>query len=283
MDPRTSLREVARSLKIDELTVRNRLRRLELGGFLKGWRLFVNPALLHANLTQILFDLRDSTEDLSGKLKGLPGVGAIVEHIGKSMWVVVYHNDEKSLNERERMIERTAKAKAVAIAKIRAPKCDVSLYPTDVEIIAALSKNPRKPYSMVAKELGLSTRTVRRRLQRMVDGRAVFVLPSMDPGSLEGALLVDLLVEYSDGERSATTFERLLPAMDDFLIRAQPGDPRYGFFNLFVTKLSVVSKILKEVQSIPGVKSARADLVQSRWEMYDAFLGDSIRLMRIAT
>jgi Lrp/AsnC family transcriptional regulator for asnA, asnC and gidA len=45
---------------------------------------------------------------------------------------------------------------------------DVTLYPLDLQIIRALKDNSRKPLADVAEELGVSAKTVRRRLSRMI-------------------------------------------------------------------------------------------------------------------
>lgn len=45
---------------------------------------------------------------------------------------------------------------------------EATLYPLDYQIIYALHKNSRKPISKVAEELGVSARTIRRRLSRLI-------------------------------------------------------------------------------------------------------------------
>ncbi len=45
---------------------------------------------------------------------------------------------------------------------------EATLYPLDYQIIYALHKNSRKPISEVAEELGVSARTIRRRLSKMI-------------------------------------------------------------------------------------------------------------------
>jgi len=270
MDPRRSFRAIARNLDIDELTVRNRLRRLHRMGFLKGWRMFVNPALLGVDLVQVLIEYRSSSrEQLIEELRESPAITVIVEHLGKSMWVAFACEKNQSSDSEVKLIEELAGAKTSALFRIRFPNSDLKLSRTDVDIIKSLSRDPRKPYSDAAKELGLSSRTVRRRLGGLVEGKAIFVIPSMDPSALEGALLADLLVEYSGGEDRTIVNQEILSKLDDFLIRSQLGDPGYGFFNLFITKISAVHEIRRIVRSIKGVKDARIDLVQERLEFFD--------------
>ncbi len=107
----------------------------------------------------------------------------------------------------------------------------------------------------------------------MVEGKAIFVIPSMDPSALKGVLMADLLVEYSDMEDHGRADQQVLSKLDNHLVRAQLGDPRYGFFNLFITSVSATREILTTVRSINGIRDARIDLVQDRLEMPDHFYG----------
>ena len=124
-------------------------------------------------------------------------------------------------------------------------------------------------YSAVAKELGFSSKTVKRRMQRLIEEKAVFVIPSMDPSALEGAMVADLLVRYSGREGTGVVNRRILSELDDCVIRAVVGDGDYGLFNLIITRISAVREIQEQVGSFAGVASARVDIVQGRLEMYD--------------
>jgi DNA-binding Lrp family transcriptional regulator len=283
VEPRRSLRQVARRLGVDELTVRARLEKLRRQGFLKGWHVFVNPNLLGVKLVQVLLSYDPEEEErVIRRLSALPNVAAIVTHIGRSMWLILICRNDKSTNEEVRTVERLAETKSSASLEIFFPKCGAKLSPTDVEIIAAFSDDPRKPFSDVATELGLSTRTVRRRLGRLVEERALFVIPAMDPGALEGALMADLLVEYSSGGDVSGANRELLSKLDRHLVRAQFGDSRYAFFNLFINKVSTAKEVLQAVRAIDGVRDARVDLVQSRLELFEHYYGSSRGLDRLA-
>src|SRR5438445_4093741 len=239
-------------------------------GFLKGCHLFFNASLLGLNLVQLLVDVRASSKgDLIEKLRLLPGIAAIVEHVGNSMYVVFAFKDEGSLEKQARLIEQLAGAKSSPRLRVRFPNCRLGLSYTDAEIIRALARDPRKMYSAVAKKLGFSSKTVKRRMQRLIEEKAVFVIPSMDPSALEGAMVADLLVRYSGREGTAVVNRRILSELDDCVIRAVVGDPDYGLFNLIITRISAVREIPKRVGSFAGVASGRVDIVQGRLEMYD--------------
>jgi len=271
-DFRKSLRTVARGLGVDELTVRNRLQRMRKTGFVTGWRILVNPTLSGVNIAQLLVEVDNSAkETLIRKLRGLPDVVALVVHLGSSMYVVPVYHDEKSLARQIQIIENLADRNLTAV-KVSFPKSELKLTRSDFQIVRAISCEPRKMYSTVATDLGFSTKTVRRRFRRLVEGKALFAVPSTDPTRLEGAIYVDMLVIHSGHGATKVLVGEVASKLDDVLIRSQIGDPRHSFFNLILSRVSAIPEISRLVKSIPGVEDVRIDVVQERLEMYDRYL-----------
>jgi len=154
---------------------------------------------------------------------------------------------------------------------IPVPKCAAQLTQTDWRIVKALQKNPRQSYPIISKEVGISTKTVKRRLKKMIEEMALFVLPSIDPKALEGATIVDLLVFYTNPESKTEVDKRIISQFDDLLIRAELGDTEHGFFNLIIGNISKAKEILAWVKEQPGVRSAFIELVQDRIELHESF------------
>lgn len=75
--------DVARKLGIDEETVRNRIKYLKDSGFLLGWRLLPNPALLGRESEFLFLELedQDSKEEVISKLRAMDGVVIITKHL----------------------------------------------------------------------------------------------------------------------------------------------------------------------------------------------------------
>jgi DNA-binding Lrp family transcriptional regulator len=274
MNPRRSFREISRKLGVDELTVRNRIQKLQRGGFVRGWRVFANPTLSGVSIFQILVGYQlASREKLIRWSTASQNVIALIEHFDGSAWVVCAYENSRTRSRLTRTIEGLVGAKPLAVFDIWFPKCELKPSSTDIEIISAISRGPRKPYSEVAGELGLSSRTVRRRISCLIEGKAVFIVPSLESTALEGALMVDLLVQYSGTGDQNKTNEEIVSRLDNYLVRTQVGNRAFGFFNLFVTKLSALHEIVSAVTSIRGVKDSRADVVQNSWEMLDHVYG----------
>jgi DNA-binding Lrp family transcriptional regulator len=80
-DIRRSYRSMARKLGIDEVTFRNRVRRFQQIGLLKGWLLAVNPTLFGMKVGQLWLGVQSSSakDDLINELSSMRGVLAVMD------------------------------------------------------------------------------------------------------------------------------------------------------------------------------------------------------------
>ena len=256
---------------VDEGTVRRRVSRWEKSGFLRGWVIFLNPELIGLALAQLWFDTFSNSgkEDVIKKLRLIDGVVVITNHIGNSMYVAMLYDNEGTFRRRLELIQRLANPEDLYYSTVRLPACTVQLSDTDLRILRLIQRKPRLPYAEISTRLGISTRTAKRRLSSLVKGRAVFVLPSMDPKQLDGATVADLLVRYSDPKLKGAVDEEISRRFEERLVRAEVGGYDMSFFNFFVTNVAQAQGILNIVEDKPGVASARIDLVQDRVELYE--------------
>ena len=105
----------------------------------------------------------------------------------------------------------------------------------------------------------------------MIEERALFVIPSLNPKALDGAIIADLVVFYANPESKSGVDERIVSQFDKLLIRAELGDIEHGFFNLIIRNISKAKEILTWVKEQPGVGRAFVELVQDRIEVYESF------------
>ena len=64
----------------------------------------------------------------------------------------------------------------------------------------------------------------------MLEGRALFMIPSLNPRSLSGAMLAELPVFYEDPEAMRKETSRISSYIDEHLLSAQLGDPEHMLF-----------------------------------------------------
>ena len=105
----------------------------------------------------------------------------------------------------------------------------------------------------------------------MIEEGALFVIPSWNPKALDGAILADLVVFYTNPGSKADLDRRIVSQFDDLLVSTRLSDIEHGFFNFIIRNVSKAKEILTWVNEQPGVGRAFIELVQDRIEVYESF------------
>ena len=163
--------EVARRLGVDEETVRNRVKHMKESGFLLGWRLVPNPMLLSRRPALVLLDLQDgeTKEETIGRLKEKDGVITIVSIYGDGLLVVLFDEDDGKTSSTRQISELGVRASALSVPQMRFPNSTFRMSTTDWEISGMLIRDAERGIVDVAAGVKVSPRTVRRRLNAMMD------------------------------------------------------------------------------------------------------------------
>jgi len=199
------------------------------------------------------------------------GVLVISDSYGSSLTLVLMYEGEISAKKEFELIARLSNAQSLVRVNIPFPGCAFELAHADWKIIKAIQTDPRQSYSVISRAVGMSQKTVRRRLQRMIDDRALFVIPRLNPKALEGAIIADLVVFYADPRSKTDLDTRIVSQFDEFIISTRLSDIEHGFFNLLIGNISKAKEILAWVNEQPGVGKAFIELVQDRIEVYESF------------
>ena len=263
---RKSYADVARKLGVDEETVRNRLRRMRESGHLLGWCLFPNPALLGRAAVSLLleFDASSSKEDAILRLKRVEGVVDIASNYGNSLEVMVF-DDGKGVSSRE--VEKVdVLAKVQRVPSMRFPRTSYRMTPTDWQIVKLMLRDAESKVSDVAAQIKISSKSVKRRLDAMMDSSAIFVVPMVDQRRSSG-LSYRLIVETKDGRRSEV--DGLLSSRMENL-RFKAADSGNGLIFGFSGKnVEEGNKVMRWVKHLQGVKSARMTIVEQVFYVFD--------------
>jgi len=275
-DIRQSFRRVAGNLEIDEGTVRHRVAKLKESGFMKPWYVFPNPQIFGLRIAHARFVIHPQVqpttkEEAMRKIRLVPGVWVLVNHFGGSMRVVLYFEDEASLRNQLELIAAISNSDQTLWREIHFPSCAARLSDDDLAVVKSIQKDPTKSYALVSKETGLSSKTVKRKLERMLEGKALFVISGLNPASLRGAILVELLVLCKSPGAMREAQVQIAAKMGEYLAWAQLADGDHMLFLLLLTSTSQIKMVLNWVTQQPSVVRAFLDLVEERIEQYDAF------------
>jgi DNA-binding Lrp family transcriptional regulator len=99
-DVRISYARIAEQLKVDEETVRNRLKRMNDAQFLRGWQLILNPVLLgrSAAIVEMKVAESESKGEVISRLKLLEGVMLIDDFYGRELAVLTLYDNAAMLD-----------------------------------------------------------------------------------------------------------------------------------------------------------------------------------------
>jgi DNA-binding Lrp family transcriptional regulator len=196
---RRSYTDVARKLGVDEETVRNRLRMMKEMGLLLGWRLIVNARLLGMESSNFVLEFQEpeAKEASIPHIRELDGVVLIQNFFGKALQVTIFHAEGDGFKWRDSEIidSPASEARLVTRWKVSLPRCEHKPKEIDWRIIGSMLRNAERKFPEVARELKVSTRTVKRRVNLMMGSSAFFIQPVLDLRKAVGVTPCQLLIE----------------------------------------------------------------------------------------
>ena len=157
--------------------------------------------------------------------------------------------------------------------RIPYPDPGIQLSASDWAVLGASYKHPRKTHAAIAKEVGLSTRTIKRKLWRMMQANAVFGFPALNPAGLRGAVMANLFVTYPLDRKNEVDLE-VARAFDDYLmytLHLKPLGTRdvvpcaYG---LMLPNVAKGREAVDAAKQLSGVRTARLELVEEILTIY---------------
>jgi DNA-binding Lrp family transcriptional regulator len=261
---KSSLRSIAARLGADDMTVNYRYKRLEESGSMSGWQLIVNPTFLGSRMMDIAVDVQPESAkpDMIRKLKLVHEVLALFDFYGRALRMIVVYNGEDSRSRTIELISRITNAETITQTRWALPQSRTArLTETDGSIIRALSHDARKSFVQVAREQGLSSRTVSNRVGRLRAENTIFALPIINMGGIPGLIPVNLSYTYTRNGVKATVDRAMLSHFDARYLFAQFSDPTGGWISLSAPATKNVKEYLEWARSQPGVASARVDIL----------------------
>jgi DNA-binding Lrp family transcriptional regulator len=269
---------IAKRLVLDEDTVRKRVDRLESAGIFRGWQLVVNPGVLGLKLygAQVTVSPQLGIQDAVRKIMLVQGVTSIACEVVDTLGIGIICENELVFRNRIELISELAGTKELTTYAVNYPQPEVQLSRTDWQVINAFRPNPLIRYSEVADKLGISSRTVQRRLKKLAVSKAIFFRPIIDVSRFEGASSVSLFVSYASDEFKREVDRSIFGRFEDYILRAGWGSASHGYFEFIIPNIHVVKEIVDWTRSLRGVKELRLNLKYDSLSLYENALDEII-------
>jgi DNA-binding Lrp family transcriptional regulator len=266
---RESYSNISRRLGVDEETVRIRVRRAKERGFLPAWRVMVNPRLLGCGAAGLDLEVDDEERKpkVTAQIRLVDGVTNIADFRGRGLLVTLYYENDESLERKVKLIESICGAPRLAVWKSIYPKPEVKMMKVDWRIVGAMREDAMKDLEDVSRPLGVSTRTVQRRLTAMKEGRAIYLSGAPNPDAV-GGLMCNFLVFCADpGKKRAA--DKVIHSTFARIGASDTSPEHHSTFGMSCENLSQADKVLAGLRSIDGVSSARMRLMENLMVVQD--------------
>ena len=250
---------IGRKIGVGGATVKARLRRLRESGFIGHFQVYPNFRILGIQGAAYVFDVGDvrRKHDVIEHCALVDGVTEIHEFLGTRVCIDLTFSGPRDEQRRLGLLQRlTGCPNPLKFYERAMPPVDVTLTRADWRIIQALRYRALRPLSEVADTLGLSTKTVRRRYDRMARHNALIIVPAVNPARLPSTIS-HLIVVHPEPSRWNDVVGEILRTFDAswFLTRFNP--PHSATFYLTASTLDATEANLVRIQSFDGVQQAQ--------------------------
>ena len=186
---RQSYESLGRRVSLSAHSVRDRLNRLKSKGILQGFMLSIDSSVFERDDLLLFFDGEYSRKAVA-KAFSAPDVSWLVWKMDGQMILRIWTKNEREAS------DNLAKILGVRPSRraFKPRKRRASLTITDLSIMDALVDDPKVPFGDILKTTRLSPKTVRKRLNRLLETKTVSVDPILGALTDSGELIYPLLI-----------------------------------------------------------------------------------------
>ncbi len=261
---------IARKVGADGKTVKSRLSKMKKSGFIKYFQIYPNYRLLGVNGSAYLFQLDDVLEkyEIIEKCALVDGVIEIHNFVGSNICIDFTYQDGRDERRRLELLCNLTRCSSPERFYDRVmPQMEgQSLSNIDWQIIKALRYDAFKPLSKVAKELGLTTKTVRNRFELMVRNNAIIIVPEVNPAEITDTITYTLLL-YPSPSKKAEVIEKAMETFENscFLVESSSSQGN-TMLCLAARTLAETEDSLIRARKIEGMMNVKLLVLKERTE-----------------
>lgn len=198
-DPRISTREIAKRVGLAPSTVWERLREWERSGFLQGYGVLPNPRLLNARMVSHNVELRNVAvrDPFVRAVEGMDGLIGFFHHVGAWVSVTTFDASPEESARRSQML-----ADIAGVRHVEPPHALPDFAPRgrapdarDWRILRSFVARPGGSFASIARDSGVSERAAKRRYERMIRDRLVWLFPFLDFSRVKG-VIASIIVRF---------------------------------------------------------------------------------------
>lgn len=266
---------VAKRLGMNPERVADRVTRMRDAGVILGYKVYPNYRHLNLDVACYWMRFRDDAQATRAleEAANVEGIASVFAFLGGEVNVSVCGSSRPELDRKIGLLGRLAGGGEFRkLYDLFTPPVRRPLDHLDWRILQSLRNDAFRASSEVGNEVGVSSKTVTRRFDRMAEEGAFFVLPELELQVAEGLLLAQVWLTATTQDLGA--LPRLArEALGEVLLTMDEAIPREGSseLQLVVAARSAreLDQLVARTQALPGVAAARALLLRDSRENYD--------------
>ncbi len=251
---------------------------MKKNGFIKYFQIYPNYRLLGVTGSAYLFELDDVLEkyEIIDKCSLVDGVVEVHNFIGSNICIDFTHQDGRDERRRLDLFSNLTRCDSPEKFYERAmPQVEVeSLTNTDWQIIKSLRYDAFKPLSKVAKELGLTAKTVRSRFERMVQNNAIIIVPIVNPAEIANTITYVLLI-YPSPDKREEVMEKVMQEFSNSCFLVDSSSHGNSMLSLAARNLAETEDSLIRARKIKGMMDVKL-LILKEMREYTQWIDSTI-------
>lgn len=223
----------------------------------------------------LYFEAPDDKKTMIENLGRADGVTSVQTFHGGSFLVFLECRNEAPLDGQLALIEALCGIQASMSWTRNFPSFDLAMSPTDWLILRALRRDPMRSLNEIAQEVGISQRTLNRRMERLVEGDAFYIETIVNFQKI-GRLSFTLLVYCSDGGKKRSLDDLIWRKLSSLCEgRDTISSSSHSVFSIFADNLTEAKETYEWVRNLEGVLDARMGIHEGR-SLINSWINDEI-------
>ena len=280
-DPRISYRELAERTGVSLQAIHKQVQAMQEEGVLNGSIAMLSSSYLNA-IDVFVYgraegDIKSS--ELVDSLRQDDRIGYVMYCASGMVYVTGILKRAAEMDDFVQMVKRTCHMSQATLAIETMSRAgdmsphrvlgdDVKLSPLDLRIVSAMRFDARKTYQQLAEEVGVTARTVRQRVERMLEEGTVLLVLLFD--STRGQSISSVIhVHFKEGvDRNAFGAELMNEHQDEVLFyRIYANIPDMIVVATNHERIGELYQMTEMLEKDKRVRSVRPDIVLSAWGM----------------
>jgi DNA-binding Lrp family transcriptional regulator len=256
-DGRMSYESIAKKIKITPYLVKKRIKELVDLGVIMKFTTNVNFLMFQKSVCYTLAEVKEGTDqhDLINHIGKLDEVtGGAISLQNKMQIIHTYSDDYDFKKNLENLMQFEEIERIENYILLIPPDLGFKnkrLTKTDWKIINVIKDNCRKTDIEIANELGISSKTVKRRLSYLTENNLILFMIELDTSAAD-FLSYLLIVKFQ--RIASESYNKVLSIIKNYFYVWKVANQEAFIFTVFINRLREIDEQVKEIQEVPYVK-----------------------------